>query len=454
MTWQPVLRPFLGGFDVELDDIVANDGKLELARRAPRTAGVGGQTELIQGDGAYAMELELEPADASSLRVSMPPRPEVGNMLLSSQPALPAFTRAGVQSRVRHRGDSVLAVLPVRWPRSVLLSIPSMGSILDASGQGHTFELSDKGHYGRWLAAKAGGLVGLHDLLLNPRSQAIISTFREHHLPGRKPTGAYRRFLSFAEMSVALRDQRRLGFIARRRRGALLDEEWLRLWIDQQVSAGVLRAGVWTRCRQCLAGSFLAFGSFAETFACPRCGAVARTPAVPKVGYQLAEVAHLFLANDCDMTALALSALARRSHGGFSFDFDHNVMGPKGQRNELDFFAIIDGRVYIGESKKGGDFDRNDFDVMKRVARATRARAVVLATGAECEDGCTDKCQRDYRRSTASSDTALASGGSSDGVREKAASLRAALAPSCQVIVLCRGDLSGSFRAPTPRGAR
>ena len=105
-AWLPLLRPFLGGFDVELDELTVTDGRFELARRAARTAGVSGANELVQGDGAYAVEVDLEPADASGLRLSLPSRPGLGNMLLvQPQSTLKApLTQIGVQSRVRQQG--------------------------------------------------------------------------------------------------------------------------------------------------------------------------------------------------------------------------------------------------------------------------------------------------------------------------------------------------------------
>lgn len=452
-AWLPFLRPFLGGFDVELDELTVTDGRFQLARRAAQTAGVSGANELVQGDGAYAVEVDLEPSDASGLRLSLPSRPGLGNMLLvQPQSTLRApLARLGVQSRVRQRGDSALAILPVRWPRSVSMAVPKMSAVLNGTAPTYRFELSDKGHFGRWLVGRTQGLSGLHELLHNSRSKAIIQAFREHHLPSQKPSGAYRRFLTLAEMLDQLAAERRADRLSRRTRGSLSDTEWLEAWIDRQVSAGVLRAGIWTRCDQCLAGSFLALGGFSDMFTCPRCGAIAQTPAVPRLGYQLAEVAHLFFANDCDISALALSALSRRSQGGFSFDFDHNITGPKGQRNELDFFAVIDGGLFVGESKKNGEFDRNDMDVLKRVARACQARAVVLATGTECDGGCSEKCERDIRQAFGTSDTALSSGAPGDGQRERALKLRADLEPNCNVVVLCRGELGGAFRVRPAR---
>ena len=158
--WLPLLRSSTIGFDEELDELSAVDGSLQLPRRAARTQGVGGHDELVQGDGAYAIELDLEPAGNSGLRVSLPPTKALRNSLLSSAyPGYsPRFSRLGVQSRVRAKGDSTLAILPVRWPRSIALSVPSMATVLAAAaGTGYDFELSDKGHYGRWWSRKSVG---------------------------------------------------------------------------------------------------------------------------------------------------------------------------------------------------------------------------------------------------------------------------------------------------------
>ena len=159
-----------------------------------------------------------------------------------------------------------------------------MSAVLNATVANHRFELSDKGHYGRWLVGRTQGLSGLHELFHNSRSRAIIQAFREHHLRAGGRRAPHRRFLTLAEMLDQLSAERRAGRLSRRTRGSLTDLQWLEASIDRQVSAGVLRAGIWTRCGQCLEGSFLALGAFCNSFTCPRCGAIAQTPAVPRLG--------------------------------------------------------------------------------------------------------------------------------------------------------------------------
>jgi hypothetical protein len=451
--WTSVVRPVIGGFTTEVDEVPSEAGRFELPRRAPRVTGLGGSPESALPDGAYTIEVDATPADSSGLRASYPARASTLGIALQTPQTFGTWTSLGglsTRSRYRRQGDLALAVLPVRWPRTARLELPAFDRVLRAVAPTYEFGLSDKGHYSRWVIARVGGLAGFQALMTDARGQAILRTFRSHHRGPGKPSGAYRRFLTLDEMRETFTQERRAGRLGKRIRNSPPDDEWLRGWIGTLVRSGLLRSGIWTRCDVCLAGSFIPLGAASETYSCPRCGTVGPTPPVPRLGYRLAEVAHLFFANDCDVSALALSALSRRSRGGFTYDFDQNVVG-SGQKNEVDFTAVVDGQLYVGESKKGGQFDGGDFAFLTRLARVVSAHAVVLATNTGCEGGCTDRCVRDARSPLVSSDSSLPTAGvSAVGPREGMLEMRGKLKRiGCDVLVLCEGELHGpSARRP------
>jgi hypothetical protein len=347
--------------------------------------------------------------------------------------------RGRIRSRARRNGHATLFVSGPRPMQDVRLEVADLGSVFRRLDPSRDYERSDKGIYARWMADHAGGLGPLREFLVDPRSRALLEEFKTSHR-GRKPRLSYRRFLTYAEMLGVWRRLRSIGALPRRIPHQPTDEVWLNGWLQTHVDSGLLRQGLHVRCNECRQGAQIPFGSFSNVFACPRCGATQPTPAVPKTGYWLAEVAHLFLDSNGDIPALALAALSRRAGVTFSYDFDHNVIHGAGQR-ELDVLALVDGRPAIGEAKVDGAFDEADLAFLEKTVKRLRFGIVVLATGNECEGGCTENCAQSANRDVgATSDSALPFG----GPRERVEQLRSRLAGEGRsVVVACRGELFG-----------
>ena len=443
-------RQGVEGFDIELDELPVVDGIVSVPKRPPRTGGGSSIAELITADGAHAVEVDVEPTGLVNYPISIKPNHRTRDLVLSNlvSSGMPSIRRL-VRSRARRRGQTVLAVMPSRWPRTIPLALHGLAPLLRALDPSSTFRLSDKGHYGRWVLTHASGLENLHGLLTDPRARLLFDEFQRHHKSGKDPAGSYRRFLTAAAMKQAFTTARRGGEIQKRISGALPDDDWLEGWLTGWVASGLLRVGIWARCKECLKGGFVSLGSFGTTVVCPRCGSTSPTPGVPELGYQLAEVVHQFFANDCDVSALAVAALSRRASSGFVFDLDHEILEEKGDRREFDFVAVVDGQLWIGESKKQGQLEPTDFEKLKRIARRVRPDFIAIASGSTCEGGCTDKCVRDYTSVRQTSDTCLPAGTTADpGPRDRLRELRTDLSGmGCEVIVLCAGDLRGRLAA-------
>ena len=435
------------GFDRELDTADVREGVFELPARPPAIPATlsrpGGRIEA----GFYAVELEIGLQDGLDRRVSLPPRLRSAQLLLADESPAGRLRPTAVRwTRVRRTGDSVLAVGPSRG-RVMPLQMPSMREVLQRLAPDVEFKLGDKGRYGRWVARHGNGLAELQVLLTESRSQTIIAALR----PAAGSRHSARQFMTLSQLQAALRTARSAGQLGKNRRQHKADGVWIEQWVDARVADGLLRSGIHVRCDECLAQSFMDFDTFGSTFQCPRCGRGAAIPARPNLGFQLAEVAHLFFDNDCDITALALATLTRRARLGYSYDFDHHVKWPKeAAPREIDFAGVLDGEVFIGESKRNGKFEQSDFDLLGRLARAVRATWVVLATGTECERGCSPGCARSRDDPPEAGDTALGRGTGTPGVRDRVEELRRRLAPrGCRTIVLCHGDLNGPRVTPT-----
>lgn len=433
LVLSPPRRRLPGGFDRELDSAEVTDGQFEMALRTPPLPQSSMAIASRRREGAYAIELELAPDEALPGRITVPARSEMLDLFVrSSEGIAPQIIR----SRSQRQGEITLGIAPFQRRRTLALTLPTITQVLNAAAPDLRFQLSDKGRYGRWVARQAKGLAEVHDWLTDARSRAILTALRL--APADRAT--QRKFLTQLEMVEILKTARSSGLLGNSRRRSHKDEEWLEHWVDDHVAKELLRCGVRVRCADCLAKPFLSLGNIGRDFQCTRCGKTSSTPARPELGYQLAEVAHLFLDNDCDITARALAALSRRSRGGYTYDFDHHLTWPGAAKpREIDFAGTLDGQLFLGESKKVGNFDDSDLGLLKRLALRLRAGMIVLATGRECSGGCSPACIHDATQILASSDTSLT------GPRQTlVAKLRDDLRKSgCRVIVLCGGELEG-----------
>lgn len=439
-------RGFVFGYGAEVDDALIVDGVFEIPLRPPRNMRPDAATETFGRAGAYAIEMDIELPRHGGKRTSLPPRSGLRNLATRvAVERLPQqLSGLAVQSRVLSDGSTALIARTVRFAKSARLRVPSLTEAMTSLGAPVSFALSDKGLYSRWISGRMGGLGGIHELMTDPRSEVLMAEFRVRH-DGRRIEGGYRRSLTADEMRAVFTEARKRKALPNRIRGGWTDEDWLAAWLASLVGAGVLQLGVRVRCEECRQGSFITIGNVGQTFACPRCENVESTPAMPHLGYKLAEAAHLFLEHHSDLDALALAALHRRAEIGFSYDFEHDVTWSAGSQNEFDFCAVIDGRLMVGESKTGGSLDERSAKVLKRVARTLQPDGVVIASDNECQGGCGEDCGAP-RDLWDTSDTALASGGGALGPRDHMLALRADLAAAgTKVIVLCRGDLYGPF---------
>jgi hypothetical protein len=421
------------GLDRELDSAPVADGEFEMALRPPVIPQPSAAIGSSRREGAYAIEVELSPSGTVG-RVTVPSRPETVDLFLGR-----SASAGAVRSRnQRRQGDVVLGISPFQRRRTLGLAVPTVTEVLRVIAPDLHVSLSDKGRYGRWVARQTDGLALLHELLTDRRSRAVLESLRL--TPSDRAT--QRKFLTFDEMARILNVARSSGQLGTSKRRSAKDRQWLNTWIDDLVGRDLMRFGIRIRCEDCLAKSFLGLGNVGRESQCSRCGKTSFTPARPEMGYQLAEVAHLFLDNDCDVSARALAAMSRRSRGGFTYDFDHLMKWPaEASPREIDFVGTLDGELYLGESKKQGNFDDADFDLLKRLAGKTRAGAIVFASPRECQGGCSIACVHDATEVSATSDTSL-----SRPRQAKIATLRAALSRvGCRVIVLCRGELEGSL---------
>lgn len=394
-------------------------------------------TDLGRASGAYCIDVDITPEVSEELPLGFLPRASLGETILPSDPRL-----WGTRPRINSSGGVSLMVMPKQANRAIRIALPSVATMLGKLDGSSEYVLSDKGQYSRWVIQHLGGLQQFFELQADQRGRLLLRAFLDSHREGERPPKTYRRFMQLDDMKWVFTRERQLGRLSARVPGSIPDADWLEEWVTTLVSKDVLRVGSLLRCPDCRAGSFLPLGDFDRVFRCPRCFATVTTPAIPRVGYQLAEVMHLFLANDCDVATLALFEMAQRPVQNFSYEHDIEFEDGRNGRREIDLAGIADGRLFLGEAKRTGHIDAADFDLLARMARTLRASFIVLASDTECEGGCSADCLKSIFDMSHTRPTCLPSGGANIGPRERAERLAAEVNDmDCQVIVLCRALL-------------
>lgn len=233
------------------------------------------------------------------------------------------------------------------------------------------------GHLQMWNSLESA----VSDLTSSP--YAVLSAFRSTKLSGAEP-GIYlksvsRRFLSFEDVASV---------------GGLSVEDTRHL-IDAYIRQGVFRRGLILLCERCSFSSWYDLEDLSQNFRCGRCRQTNsldlkawKMPAnEPRWYYQLDEVIHQSLSHNNQIPILALSALSEKAKS-FHFLESQRIFANGNEIAEVDFFAIVDGLLFLGEAKigsklaSGATAEKTCLRKLARVSDALTADFLVLATGA------------------------------------------------------------------------
>jgi hypothetical protein len=246
------------------------------------------------------------------------------------------------------RLDQRLARPRLRMPQPVEM----FNALLGASGM--RGEISTAGAFTSGAMELFGGFSALVKAFAGPRSRALLDAFRPPG-PGRKGAdkrgpGVYltrlqRRFLSVKDLEAVT--------------AAGTDE--VRALLDSYTERGILRRGIALKCARCRFDGWYRAGEFAQTFVCTRCRATWplsqrawRDPSdEPTWRYELDEIVYQAVVENARAPILALEALraAVRPFGGFMFGPELDVYRGDELLAEVDIWAVVEGRICIGEAK-------------------------------------------------------------------------------------------------------
>jgi hypothetical protein len=283
--------------------------------------------------------------------------------------------REGISYLATRAFVHVRASLPSIIVRPELRAIPlltQLQAILEP--QGWRIEPSDKGVYAGRSARLLGGFEELCDALRDPAFRAMVGAFRapaKPRAPGHFLRSDSRRYLRRVDLDAALG----VGEADRR--------------ADELIERRVLARGVVLRCATCRSQAWHPLARVGETFYCSRCGdeqpllrgAWGREPE-PVWSYRLAEVVHQLFEHDGELPLLAVAERFAGSERPLSQAFELKFL--KGDVDkELDIACASGSRLVIGEATVTGHLDAERFEFLRRLAEATGAREVLLATSQE-----------------------------------------------------------------------
>lgn len=244
---------------------------------------------------------------------------------------------------------------------------------------------SNAGRFTQQTLDRFGGIDPLIAAARSPIAGPILQAYRSKASSGAAPgdflAGLRRRFLSFADMAK----------VTKLATPAELNQ--LRAFVDDYLERRILRRGLSLRCPVCRYAGWFRLVDLRDEMICQRCRSQWpikqenwRVPKdEPQWQYELDEVVFQSLEGNVVGPILALDQLRGKTRG-FLFAPEMDVYEKDTWIAEIDLWAIVDGRIVIGEAKTGdllSEDGKNDDQVaarLFRVADAVTADELVFAT--------------------------------------------------------------------------
>jgi hypothetical protein len=260
------------------------------------------------------------------------------------------------------------------------LKLPTDWQVFQALAHeaGLTLALSDKGQFERELIRMVGGLEALGKQLRHPKILGTLLRFIDQ-TPNKQGV--------FDEGDLI--DQRRyLDLVALGKLWDGDDDAATRL-ADKYLQDGLFQRGMLVKCPHCRKADWYRLAELSDTVTCHRCSRDHVFSAAAAVWFRLDEVAREALKQGSQIPLLTLDYLRRRSRVSFLFSTAceirrHNCQDAKPWL-EADLLAVADGRLVVGESKRGKKLAAADREQLGRyvdLCRALRTDAFVVSTDA------------------------------------------------------------------------
>jgi hypothetical protein len=242
----------------------------------------------------------------------------------------------------------------------VRLRFPGAAEIFTTllSEAGVTLEESDKGRYTRRMIELWGDISALADDLRTGPAWSLLSSWVSDETGGDIWRIQGRNYLRLDDVSRAT------GLAAGESRHLL----------DRYQHRSIAARGLVLKCSLCARTSFYRLEDLGPGFRCERCrreNEIARAawkgPDEPEWFYALDEVAYQGLTSNIHVPILALAELSKSTRS-FLHMPEAVVHRPGHADMEVDIWAVIDGRIVIGEAKKSNQLESSDRREKQRCA--------------------------------------------------------------------------------------
>ena len=269
---------------------------------------------------------------------------------------------AGISVDSHGRAFTVAGSPPSQMLVQARLRFPAAAEIFSTllAGSGATLEESDKGRFTRRMIELWGGLSALAADLGAAAAGSLLEAWVSPTVDG--DLGRIyqdRKYLRLDDVTAI----------------AGLPEAEARELLDGYLRRAIAARGLVLKCGLCANTSFYGLEDLGAGFRCQRCRqhneivrAAWNGPQEPQWFYGLDEVAHQGLSANIHVPVLAMAALSKNSR---SFLHMPEAVVHWGEYDiEVDIWAIVDGRIVIGEAKKS--------DQLETTARKERQRCAAL----------------------------------------------------------------------------
>lgn len=324
----------------------------------------------------------------------VPARWALQELLAADDMVMPGAVRPGVEGLSVNSHGKILQIEGVAPHQALVrtrLRLPGAFEIFSklAEDSGASLRDSDKGRYTRRMLELWGGLPALAEDL---RSDGAVRKILKEWISANQGHGRIqheRKYLRLTDL-VRILDYGKPE-LARARKEA-------RELLDRYLTSSIAFRGVVLRCPLCADTSFYRLEDLDPAYRCPRCRrrsaitdgswpAGETGPFEPDWYYALDEVAYLGLRNDIHVPVLALAQMAKASAS--FLHMPEVVVAREGETDlEVDLWAVADGRIVLGEAKKGDVLAETEDEetarcaALLRLAREMSADEFVMASGA------------------------------------------------------------------------
>lgn len=371
---------------------VDDDGTLDVAMAMRTPIPDVAREALTPVDVRWEIDLEIEGSVA-------PNRRDIGDDLLLQRASERGRVniRAGALGPTYHSAEGMSLVLTA-WSLDQIVAHPSVRvpgarSVLNSLAKGAGLELlpSQTGRLNQLMIDIWGGLGHLAADLTGPVWRLLEKLFydaAERPVSNRPDEPNHRIWVNGVTYVTASGAKALMG----------VEEEAVRVELDRLTRIGAIRRGLLLQCERCHWLEWYGLEDLGQTFKCFRCSHTNlieqrrwnKPHLEPSWFYDLDHAIREGLRQNGRIPLLALDRMRRETKRAFTYTVDFEVTGPdygEGHRPELDFAAVVDGALIVGEAKKqsnlgGGSETQGKLDRLIAVARQLTADSICFATGA------------------------------------------------------------------------